>query len=116
MQKAIDSEKGTLQVVTIECGSGSEGAEKTKPLTYGPLAAQLGRNKIDVVWCEVAPLKVGADGAKSLPEGISLISEFQKVNEGEVSFVFFLAPIGMCSMCCQWLKSNMTLYTPIMRQ
>ena len=37
----------------------------------------------------MAPLKVGADGAKSLPEGISLISEFQKVNEGEVSFVFF---------------------------
>ena len=41
------------------------------------------------MWCEVAPLKVGADGAKSLPEGISLVSEFQKVNEGKVSFVFF---------------------------
>lgn len=45
LQKAIDSEKGTLQVVTIECGSGSEGAEKTKTITYGPLAAQLGGKK-----------------------------------------------------------------------
>ena len=87
LQKAIDSEKGVLQVVTIECGK--DGSEKPKTLTYGPLPAQLGGKRIDCVWVEVKPFKVNEDGSQTLPEGMSLISEFQKVNEGEVSFIFF---------------------------